>query len=278
MVKCNAAINAKNVSAKGIAMQFLVSRKVAKIQIGLNPRAGLVLAIALGLSACAETESGGTANIISDISTLSSGSSQSSEQKQLSQVQRDYARARVTGAAAGGLLAGVGTAIAGGNSTQIAAATAVGATAGYLGASALTKQNADFQLSRDTLQQDIESARQENARMAKSVTAAENVVRYQRSEIARLNTGYRQGSVSVAEYKSKYATMQRDLKTTQTLTDESEKRLNSLNQSIRAYQQAGIGTSQLSAERNKQQARVNRLKGAEAQIVRNLSNVPDAVS
>ena len=247
-------------------------------QCGLGRKTACILVLsAFVLTACAENPDGSTANIFSDVSTLVSGN-QSSEQKELSRVQRQYASARVTGAAGGALLAGFGTALAGGNTEQIAAAAVVGGTAGYLGASALTQQNANFRLSRDTLQKDIEAARTENQRMTRSVAAANDVVKYQREEITRLNSGYRQGSVSLSEYQAKYATMEKDLATMRSLEDTSTARLNSLNQSISAYQRAGIGTSQLSAERNKQRTRVNQLRQAEAAMVRNLSNVPAGVS
>lgn len=249
---------------------------IARFRIARN--VAIVAALASVLTACAETESGGTANIFSDVATLTSSGGQSSEQRQLSQVQRDYARARVTGAAGGAVVGGLGAWLAGGNQEQIAAAVAVGGTAGYLGASALTRQNANFQLSRDTLAKDIEAAKAENARMARSVQAAQNVVRYQTSEISRLNAGYNAGSVSAQQYRAKYATMQEDLQTTRALAAESQKRLDSLNQSVSAYQRAGIAPGQLAAERNQQQARVNQLKAAEAQIVRNLANVPASVS
>lgn len=236
-----------------------------------NAIRGVLLALPVALAAC------GDANIVNDVRTLTSAS-RSSEQQNLASVERQYANARIGGAAAGAMAGGLLAAAMGGNSRDIAIAAAAGSVAGYAGAAALTNQNANFALSRDTLQRDIDSAQKENAQMTRAVAAANSVVSYQRSEIARLNSELKTGAVTTDQYKAKVALMQQDVSTVRSLRTEAEKRMSGLEKSVPAYRAKGLPTGDLQAQLNAQKARVAELRAAENAMVNNLANVPSSVS
>ena len=241
-------------------------------------RQASVIGLICALAACAPDGTGGTNNIVTDIGTLTgSTAGLSPEQRALRSRQQDYARARVGSAFVGAMGGALLCALQDCRPEQTAAAAAAGAAAAYLAGGYLTNQNESFQATQQTLQRDIELAQQDVARLSQSVDAAEQVVAFQRSEIARLNEGYSAGTVSEAQYKAELATMQADVQATQALIGTSTERLDGLQNSINNHRSAGLSTSQLTAQRSAQQAQLQQLRAAEQAMLANINRAPAAV-
>lgn len=237
-----------------------------------------VIGLTCALAACAPDGTGGTNNIISDIGTLTAGTAgQSPEQRALSAQQRDYAQVRVGAAAGGAALGLLACAIQECTPEQRAAAVVAGAAAAYLAGGYLTNQNQSFQATQETLQRDIQLAQQDVQRLSQSVAAAEQVVSFQRSEISRLNQAYSAGTVSEAEYKAVLSTMQADVRATQSLISTSTQRLEGLQTSINNHASAGLSTTQLTQQRNAQQAQLQKLRQAEQSMLANINRAPAQV-
>lgn len=236
----------------------------------------LAVVAMLSLAAC-QDGSGGTVNIFDDFAAATGGSRQSTEQRALASEERKYAQARLTAA---GLGAGAGLlvcAIRECTPQQRAAAVVLGATAGYVGGAALTRQNQEFRVSQDSLNRDLTLARQETQGLSRAADAAGRVVTFQQREIARLNAGLRAGAVTNDEYRAAYRNMQGDLKSTQSLISTGNERVSGLNSSITAHRSAGLNTSQLQRERTAQQREIARLRSAERSISNALRSVPPEV-
>ncbi|WP_341213449.1 hypothetical protein [uncultured Limimaricola sp.] len=230
------------------------------------------------LAACAPGTDGEMNNVFSDVKTLTAASAdQSAAQKALASQERDYAKVRVQSAAGGAIGGLLLCQLQGCSNQQTAAAMVAGATAGYAAGGYLSNQNKAFQATQETLTRDIELAQQDNKRLASAVAAAEQVVGFQKSEIARLNAAYGKGEVSAADYKAKLATMQADVKATQSLVGKSQERLTGLDNSVKQHGAAGLPTAGLSAQRNAQLAQLNRLRAAEKSMIGVIGSAPAAV-
>lgn len=239
----------------------------------------LAAGLAAMLAGCAPGENGGTNNIVGDVQSLTSAraSGLSPAQQALAQRQRDYAKVRVQAAGGGAVAGALGCMLAKCSREQTIAMAAAGAAAGYLAGGYLTNQNARFQATQETLQNDIRLAREDNAKLAGSVQAARQVVSFQQGEISRLNAGLNNGSVTTAQYRSELKTIQADVAATQSLRDTSEKRLAGLDNSIARHRAAGLATGDLVAQRNAQQRQISELRQAEQQMLSNIGRAPAAV-
>ena len=231
------------------------------------------------LVACAPDGTGGTNNLFSDVSTMASANTAglSVEQRALREQQQSYARVRVGAAAGGAALGLVGCMIQNCTKKQRNAAMVAGAAAAYLAGGYLTNQNQQFQATQETLNRDIELAREEVQKLTRSVATAQGVVAFQRSEIARLNQGYSAGTVTEDVYKAQVATMRGDVSATQTLIATSTERLGGLDNSIANHQRAGLPTGQLSAQRTAQQNQLQQLRQTERAMLANINRAPEAV-
>jgi hypothetical protein len=236
----------------------------------------LAVVAAIGLTAC-EDGSGGTVNIFDDIATVSGGGGQSAEQRALAREERQYATARLTGAAIGAGLGVIACQLRDCSKEQTATAAVLGGTAGYVGGVALTRQNQDFRVSQESLNRDISVARAESQNLASAAASAERVVAFQQREISRLNAGLRAGTVTRDEYRASYRNMQGDLQATQSLIENGNERQKSLNSSITAHRSGGLDTSQLQRQRDAQQRELARLRNAERSITNALRSVPPEV-
>ena len=236
----------------------------------------VMLVAFVGLAAC-EDGSGGTVNIFDDVATVTGGGGQSAEQRNLSQVERQYAQARLVSAGIGGLAGAAICALRECTPEQTAAAVVIGATAGYVGGNELTRQNRAFRHTQESLNRDLNIARQETQSLSRAAAAAESVVSFQRREIARLNQGLRAGTVTREENRAAYRNMQGDLRATQTLISTGNERVSGLNTSINAHGNAGLNTSPLRQQRSTQQREIQRLRNAERAMNNALRSVPPEV-
>ncbi|WP_342078204.1 hypothetical protein [Yoonia sp. SS1-5] len=239
---------------------------------------GAGLALTAMLAACAPDGQGGTNNLASDLVTLSGGSAgQSPQQRELSARQRDYAKARVQAVGVSVATVLIGCQIRGCTNEQRNQLLATAVVGGYLVGGYLTNRDAEFQGTQETLRKDIQVAREDNARLSRSVSAAKSVVSYQRQEIATLNQGLANGSVTTANYKAKLAGMQQDVAATRNIRRDAEQNVQALNNSIQRHQQAGLSTAQLRQERARQQARINELRSEENRMLANIARAPAEV-
>ena len=133
----------------------------------------LAFAAFFGVAAC-EDGSGGTANIFNDVATVTGGGrgGQSAEQRALASTERQYAQARLTAAGIGAGAGFLACTLRECTPQQRATAVVLGATAGYVGGAALTRQNRDFQVSQESLKRDITVARQETKSLSRAAASA----------------------------------------------------------------------------------------------------------
>ncbi len=241
-----------------------------------------IMAAGLALAGCATNPDGTTSNIFSDFGSAFGSSDEvalTPEQQALREQEREYSRTRLTSAAAGaGIGALIGAAIgaaSGGGAQRVATGAAIGAgvggTAGYVGGTYLTRDHGRFVASRDSLQADIDAAREDTQRMQRNVQVAEGALTSQRAEIDRLNADLRAGRVSEDEARQKANNAAADVRAVRALAEESERRAQNLQQTIAAYNQAGVSTAELRGEAQRQQQQARRLR----EIERNMINVID---
>ncbi|MGB0499392.1 MAG: hypothetical protein ACPGID_13720 [Rubricella sp.] len=235
----------------------------------------VVLVSAMALQGCATNADGSSTNILSDMSLMGgSGSGLTAEQRALRNRDRDYAEARVTGAAIGAVIGGVLCVMADCSPEQTAAAAGLGGAAGYAGAAYLARDNQNFVASQDSLQADIRQARQETSALQQDVRTAQSVLDYQEAETARLNAAYRAGQTDIAALRSRAETMQGDIAATRELRTAAEQRVANLNQTIGTYDRQGYDTAQLRATAAEQQRYVEQLRRIERAMVGTVDDLP----
>lgn len=231
------------------------------------------------LAACAPDGQGGATSIVGDVQTLGGGSpaGQSPEQRLLAERQRDYARARVQSAAIGAVGGALLCQLRDCSAEETIGAAAAGGAVGYLAGGYLANQNRSFQADQETLRRDIQLAREDNQRLRGSVSAAQDVVSYQRTEIERLNAGLGAGTVTADQYRSRIGTMRGDLSATRSLIGTTTDRLGALDASIAQHARAGLPTGRLREQRSAQQALLGRLRAAEQAMIANIGRAPAEV-
>ncbi len=247
-----------------------------------------VLALALTLAGCATNPDGTTANIFTDMGSAFGGGNDvalTPEQQALRQQQRDYSQARLTATAAG---AGVGAVVG----ALIGAATGsgqdrgqraligagigagVGGAAGYAGGSYLSRDHSRFVASRDSLQADIDAARDDTVRMQRNVEVAQSALTSQRTQIDQLNADLRAGRIDADEARQKANVAAADVQAVRALAEESERRVANLDQSIAAYRQSGIATAELDSEAVQQRRQAQRLREIERNMIGVIDRTP----
>jgi hypothetical protein len=244
--------------------------------------AGLGVAF-LCLAGCAANPDGSQPNLLSDLGTTfgSADANLTPEQRALREQEEDYSEARLTSAAAGaaiGALAGalLGAAI-GGEDGAIAGAgigLLAGGAAGYVGGTYLTRDNQDFVASRDTLQADIDAAQEDTAKMARNVEVAEGALRAQRGQIEKINADLRARRITEQQARERASAAGADLKSVRALAEESQRRLDGLNQSIATYRDAGVPTAELTRERDRQKAHTESLRKVERSMINVIDRTP----
>lgn len=241
----------------------------------------IALVLVGALAACAPSENGGTNNIASDAKLLTSSSStnagKSPVQVALAQRQREYAKVRVQSAALGAGAAGLLCALSKCSTEQTIAAMAAAGAAGYLAGGYMTNRDANFKGTQETLQNDIKLAREDNAKLAGSVQAAQQVVSFQKSEITRLNAGLSSGAVTTAAYRTELKGLESDVAATRSLRTTSEERLSGLDNSIKQHDAAGLATTELRGQREAQMRQIAELRQAEQQMLENIGRAPASV-
>ena len=242
-----------------------------------------VLVATMTLSACATNPDGSTATVFSDLGTVfgAEDPNLTPEQRALREQHEDYAEVRLTstavGIGAGALVgAGIGALLGGGRGAAVGAAAgaALGGAVGYGAGTYLTRDHQQFTADRDTLQRDINQAREETAKARRSADIAEANVATQRRQLAALNSDLRAGRISEAEARRKVAAAREDAKLTGELAAASEQRVAKLNESIAAYRSANLPTGDLSREANRMKAQAERLRRQERAQLQAISRVP----
>lgn len=237
-----------------------------------------VVSIVALVAGCAPDGQGGTTNILEDLQTSAAGiTGQSPEQRELSRLNRQYANARIQAAAIGAVGGLLICQIRSCTDAERAAAVIGGGAAGYLTGGYLVNRDIQFRGTQETLQRDIQVAREDRDRLRASVAAARDVVSYQRAEIARLNQGLSAGTVTVQQYRARLQTMQGDIDATRALQQAARENIQGLNNSINNHRNAGLSTGELRASRDAQQTELNRLRQAEQQMLANIARAPSSV-
>lgn len=241
----------------------------------------LAFGVVGALAACAPSENGGTNNLAADAKLRTSSSDattgQSTAQRALAQRQRDYAKVRAQSAALGAGAAGLLCALSKCTTEQTIAAMAAGGAAGYMAGGYMTNRDTNFNATQETLQNDIKLAREDNAKLAGSIQAANEVVAFQKSEITRLNSGLSSGAVTTAAYRTELKSLEKDVAATRSLRTTSEERLSGLDNSIRQHDAAGLATVDLRAQRDAQQQQIAQLRQAEQQMLETIGRAPASV-
>ena len=246
----------------------------------------IVAAVAIGamtLSGCATNPDGSTPNIIGDIGTAfgSSDANLTPEQQALREREKEYSESRLTAAAvgvvAGAVIGGLlGAAFGGRQGAAIGAGAGAlaGGAAGYVGGTYLTREHQDFVATRDTLQQDIDAARQDTERMQRNVQVAESALAAQRTRLNQVNADLRAGRINEQQARAQAETAAGDLNSVRALAEESDRRVANLNQSIASYRQAGLPTGDLTRERERQKAHAASLRRIERSMISSINRTP----
>ncbi|MBD0865892.1 MAG: hypothetical protein GDA36_09975 [Rhodobacteraceae bacterium] len=234
----------------------------------------IALIAIVALSGCAEGD-----NIFTDVGTLSASGAApiSPEQRKLRKQERKYAATRVNATALGAGFGALGCILLDCSTEQTLAAAAIGAGAGYVGGSYLTRDNQSFQTSQASLQADIDAARNENAILQENVNAAQATLRFHRTEIARLNRALGAGELNISAYRVSYNRMQGDLQSTRRMIERARADTTRLSNDVNRYRAAGFGTEPLSQELSQQRERLRRLQAVERSMVEVLNGVPSSV-
>lgn len=235
------------------------------------------------LGGCATNPDGSTPNILSDIGTAfgSTPANLTPEQQALREREKEYSESRLTsaavGVAAGAVIGGLlGAALGGGRGAAIGAASGavIGGTAGYVGGTYLTRDHQDFVATRDTLQRDIDIAREDTAKMQRNVQVAQSALAAQRAQINRINADLRAGRINEQQAREQAAAAAGDLNSVRSLAAESDRRVANLNQSIASYRQAGLPTGDLARERDRQKAENASIRRIERSMVSSINRLP----
>jgi outer membrane lipoprotein SlyB len=237
--------------------------------------AGVALLVTSG---CAENIDGSTPNIARDVQLLA-GSTRglSPEQRALRAREREYAQSRVTAAVGGALLGALACSALGRDEREVAACAVAGGAAGYVGSTYLTRDHQTFVASRDSLQADINAAREDNARMEANIRVAQDVVAFQRRQIGSINQAYNRGEISGADYTAALNGVAGDIQSIRNMRQKGQERVASMERSIAAYRSAGINPAELERQRAQQRRSVDSLRRAESQLVDVIAATPSSV-
>ena len=242
------------------------------------------IALASLLAGCQPNADGTTPNIFSDLQAAFGGnqtvSPQQSALREQSDTYADYANARLQAAAAGAVAGALFGALLDQDNPGRGALIggAVGGTAGYVGATYLTRDHADFTASQEALEEDIAVAEELTASSQRNVEVARAALNYQRTEIERLNAEYAAGLLDREVYEQKLVTISEDRASVQSMIDVTEERVNNMETSIAAYRRAGYGTGRLEAAKEAQKQDIASLEAIEEAMVDLISGVPEDVA
>ena len=226
-----------------------------------------LLISSFALQGCATNADGTTTNIFSDASLVASTEQLSPEQRALRSRDRDYASARVTGAAVGAVLGGVLCSMSGCSTEQTVAAMGVGGVAGYAGTAYLARDNQSFVASQESLQADIAQAQKESTAMREDVRLAQAVLDQQRRQTTELQNAYNAGQITEADMNARLNVIRQDIAAVQKTRTNAETRVKSLGNTSRAYQDQGINPAQLTTEASEQGAYVEQLRRIEQALI-----------
>lgn len=249
--------------------------------MALRRLAGTVAVLCLA-AGCAQNPDGSTANILSDLRAVSGSDDAAPQQAALREQAaeyKDYAKARLQGAAAGAVLGGLFGALLDKNSGRGAVVGALaGGTAGYVGATYLTRDHSEFSASQKTLEEDVKVANDLTASSQSNVRVAQSALNYQQAEIARLNTSYRAGRLTAAGYGDKLETIAEDRQSVQSMIATTEERVAKMETSIAAYRRSGFDASPLELANSAQKRDIDNLRKIEDAMVQLIASAPAGVS
>lgn len=237
---------------------------------------------------CFANPDGSVPNIFSDIGQASRapapGSADASPEQQRLRTQseqyRDYAKTRLQSAGAGALIGGLlGAAMDSDNRGRGALiGAAAGGAIGYVAGSYLTRDHAQFVASSETLEQDIQVANELTASSQQNVQVAQAALDYQQAEITRLNEQYAAGQTDAETYERELASIAQDQESVRSMITSTEERVDKMEDSIAAYQQAGYDTAQLEAAIAAQERDLANLRRIEEEMVELISDAPEGVA
>ncbi len=238
----------------------------------------------LGMTAgCAQNPDGTTPNLFTDLQAVFGGNSEvSPEQAELRDQEeeyRTYAESRLQAAAAGALVGGlIGALVDSDKPGRGAAVGAVaGGTAGYVGATYLTREHSDFVASQEALNEDMLVANEQTRSSRRNVEVAQAALNYQHTEIARLNEEYNAGRLETADYERRLEIIAEDRASVRSMIAVTEERVASMETSVAAYNRAGYDTARLEVAIMSQRQDIASLRVIEEAMVDLISGVPEDV-
>lgn len=237
-----------------------------------------------GLASCAEL-TGGRVNIVDDIKLLlqqDGNANLTPDQVTLREEASRYASTRVKsalGGAVSGAFAGWQIARATNSSIKagVAAGAAAGAFAGYAAGTYVAAKNQEAATTQTSLRTRIKAANEDAERYEKAATAARNVVASQKDEIARLNKDYASRQIDAAEYKSKIASLDRDLDALNSLINESQGNVEIITEDIKQLKEKGRNVTDLESARDALQRENNELRRQWDILIAAVDAVPDEI-
>lgn len=244
-----------------------------------------VLAAAFLATGCMEHADGTTPGFFSDLKALASGGSDGTSPQQQalreqSEEYKDYAAARVQGAAVGAAVGALlGAAVDKDNRGRGALiGGALGGAAGYAGASYLTRDHSQFAASQEALNEDIEVAQELTASSRRNVQLAQSALDYQRSEVQRLNEAHTARQGDADEYETMLGEIAKDRQSVRSMISETETRITKMNSSISTYSRSGYDTAKLEQAAAAQKRDIANLRRIEDAMVDLISGAPAGIA
>jgi len=240
----------------------------------------LSLLVPLLLAGCATRPDGSTVTIVDDIQVMSMDASGLNEDqaRELERVQR-YARMRSQGAVGGAILGTVtGMLVA---SENRGAGAAVGAGAGgalgYLGGAYVANLNAQAEDRRNTLNAQLDAARQAVAETERAVATSRSTVATERSRVSRLNREYRAGRITQGQYREEIVDLEKKL----VILDESlragEDDVRAMALSVEAQAEKGANTGGLEAQKRRMEREVAALRRDRDALIEVIGSIPPEI-
>lgn len=208
-----------------------------------GPMRGLALAliVSLGVAGCAT----GGRNSADDPNLTPQQRQLRTEAARFNQTVGEGALVGALGGAALGALLGGDDPLAGA-AIGAAAGAAVGAGAGYL----VAAQQEQYASAEARLNAQIEAAQRDAARYRTIVDTTRAVVNSHKQNIAQLNSQYRAGQITAAQYQNQVSSISGDLASIQSLIDENRTIVGAYEEEIAEVQSSRRDAGQLIAARN----------------------------
>lgn len=204
------------------------------------------------------------------------------DQERVQQAERARSnQAAGFGAAAGALLGGALTALAGGSNQDIARNAALGGVAGGLAGAAtgnyLNDRAREFGSAQEKANALQVAANNEIGKYRRLNATAAQLVNQQRAKVSALNARLEAGQISSAQYRSQIASASKNMELIRTQQRALDQQIAAMQSDVRSLQ-AGADVSGMRNQITELQSQRNTLRAQAAELAQVYNSVPDTVA